>query len=308
MRPGNIVRFGLLALLWGSNFLLIKIALDGLSPLQIVAVRMMLGAAVLLAVVGGVGQRRRLPRAWPVWGHLAVAAIIANIIPYFLFAWAEQRIPSNVAGVLNATTPLFTLGLALAVREEQKATPNRVLGLVLGFTGVLVILAPWRDAGLAQSLAGQLACLAASASYAVSYVYTKRYLAGRGLSPLILAAGQLTAASVLLAVTAPLLATTPVTLTPAVLASILTLGAAGTGIAYILNYHLIQDEGSTTASTVTYLLPVVAVVLGVLALDEPITWTLLTGTAIVLAGVALSEGRLSTQPTRVIPVPEHPHD
>jgi drug/metabolite transporter (DMT)-like permease len=160
---------------------------------------MMLGTAVLLVVVTGLASAAAC-REHGLSGPPRIAAIVANLIPYFV-RMAEQRIPSNVAGVLNATTPLFTLGLALAVREEQKATPSRMLGLMLGFIGVVVILAPWRDAGLAQSLAGRLACLVASASYAVSYVYAKRYLAGRGLSPLVLAASQLTAASVLLAVT-----------------------------------------------------------------------------------------------------------
>jgi drug/metabolite transporter (DMT)-like permease len=133
----------------------------------------------------------------------------------------------------------------------------------------------------------------------------KRYLANRGLPPLVLAASQLTAASLLLAALTPLFAPPLLALTPAVLASVVALGAAGTGAAYSLNYRLIQDKGSITASTVTYLLPVVAVVLGIMVLSERITWNLLLGTVIVLAGVAISEGRLPipTQPTAGQPYP-----
>jgi drug/metabolite transporter (DMT)-like permease len=133
-----------------------------------------------------------------------------------------------------------------------------------------------------------MACLAASASYAVAYVYQGRYLTGRGIPALVLAAGQLAAASVLLLVAAPLTATNSLALTPTVIWSIGALGALGTGAAYILNYRLISDEGPSTASAVTYFLPIVAVALGVIVLSEPLAWNLLIGTTVVLTGVALS--------------------
>jgi drug/metabolite transporter (DMT)-like permease len=141
-------------------------------------------------------------------------------------------------------------------------------------------------------LPGQVACLLAAASYGVAYVYMRRFLTGRGLPPLALAASQLTVATVLLALAAPVVARTPITLTGDVVASILALGALGTGVAYLLNYRLIADEGATAASTVTYLLPIVAVLLGILALGEPLTWNVVVGTAVILAGVALAEGRI----------------
>lgn len=290
MARGSGVRLGLLALLWGSNFLLIRIALEGLSPFAIVAARILLGAAVLLAVVRARSQR--LPAGRRVWGHLAVAAVIANIVPYFLFAWAEQTVPSAVAGALNATTPLFTLGIVIAAGQEHRVRGRRVVGLSLGFAGAVTVLAPWRQAGLGGSLAGEAACLAAAASYGLSYVYQRRYLTGRGLAPLVLAAGQLVAAVAVLVPLTPLFAVSSLDLTPAVLGSVVALGMLGTGAAYILNYRLIQDEGATTASTVTYLLPVVAVALSALVGGEPITWALLAGSAAVLLGVAVTEGRL----------------
>jgi drug/metabolite transporter (DMT)-like permease len=227
-------------------------------------------------------------------------AIITNIAPYFLFAWAEQHIASSLAGVLNATTPLFTLGFAASTRTERLTLP-RLLGLVLGFTGVIVLSAPWHNAGLGSSLLGVGASLLASACYAASYVYARRFLTGRQLPPLVLATAQMIAGAVLLGALAPVVATAPMTLTPSVLTSVIVLGVLGPGIAYVLNYRLIEDEGATAASTVTYLLPIVAVVLGIAILSEPATWNLIVGTLIILAGVALFEGRLTKlhQPDRM---------
>lgn len=295
MQKGNIVRLGLLAVLWGSSFLFIAVALDGLSPLQIVLARMCIGAAVLLGFV--VARHLRLPTSRTLWGHIAVAAVIANVLPYFLFSWAEQSVPSSVAGSLNATTPLFTLGLAMALRQEQRTAGARLTGLVVGFLGALVVLAPWQESGALGSRIGQLACLLATASYAVSYVYIGRFIAGSGLPSLVLSASQLSAGAAMLLVTAPLYAGEPVELTLPVVASIVALGLLGTGAAYILNYRLITDEGPTTASVVSYFLPVVAVTLGVLVLDEPLTWNLAAGAALVLLGVAIAQGRL-TMPRR----------
>jgi drug/metabolite transporter (DMT)-like permease len=290
VRPISLLRFSGLALLWGSNFLFIKVALDGLSPAQVVLGRMTLGAAVLLAVVGL--RREALPRQPVMWLHLAFMAVLANLVPYFLFGYGEQRITSSLAGVLNATTPLFTLVIAAASGTGERLTATRAAGLVLGFGGVLVLVAPWRAGSLSGELAGQLACLGAAVCYAVSFVWTRRFLTGRGFPPRALAAAQLGASVVLLALVSPLVVRDPVSLTPAVTASILALGVVGTSAAYLLYYRLIADEGATTTSTVLYFLPVVAVVLGVLVLDEPLGWNLFAGTAVVLLGVALSEGRL----------------
>src|SRR5215216_4619302 len=216
MRRASVIRLALLACLWGASFLFIKVALRGLSPVQIVLGRLALGAAVLLIVVAL--RREPLPRSPIVWWHLAVAAVVANIVPYFLFGWGEQRTSSALAGVLNATTPLFTLVFALATRTEPRTTAIRVIGLLLGFVGALVVMAPWRAGIGAGSLPGQVACLLAAASYGVAYVYMRRFLTGRGFPPLALAASQLTVATVLLALAAPVVARTPITLTGAVVA------------------------------------------------------------------------------------------
>jgi len=262
--------------------------------------RIVVGAAVMLAVLT-IG-RHHLPQELAPWVHLAVMAVVANIAPYFLFGWGIERVASGLAGILNATTPLFTLAFVFTTRSERLSVV-RVSGLLLGFVGVVVLAAPWRTTALGGPLPGVGACLLGSACYAASYVYARRFLTGRGFPALVLSTGQMAAGAVLLVLAAPIVAHSPVTLTPTVTISVLVLGILGTGVAYVLNYRLIADEGAVAASTVTYLIPVVAVVLGALVLNEPLTWHLLAGGVIVLVGVAVSEGRLS-KPVREEP-PRH---
>jgi drug/metabolite transporter (DMT)-like permease len=254
--------------------------------------RLLLGAGAAVLAAAMLARRERPPRRLALWGHLAVMAFVANIVPFFLFAWGEQRISSGRAGVLNATTPLATLLLALVALPQERPTPAKLGGLGLGFAGVVVLVAPWASGHGAEPLTGQLACLTAASCYGVAFIYTRRFLGGTGLSPLVLAACQLAVGTALLGAAAPLLARHPVTLAPRVAAAVLLLGAFGTGVAYILYYGLVRDAGATSASMVTYLVPVAAVLLGVVALHEHVTWNLLAGAAVVIAGVALAEGRL----------------
>jgi drug/metabolite transporter (DMT)-like permease len=287
MKSKSLVRLGALALLWGSGFLFIKEALTGLSPFQIVFGRMLAAAVAMLALT--LATKRRLPADRRIWVHLAVMAIITNIAPYFLFAWAELRVTSGLAGVLNATTPLFTLTAALATGTERNA-PTRLAGLLIGFLGVVILAAPWATPQRG-TLAGIVAAVVASACYALGYVYARRFLTSRAVPAVVLSTGQMVAGTVLLALVAPVLGRGHVHLTTTVIAAVLALGVAGTGASYVLNYQLIADEGPTAASTATYLIPVVAVILGALVLAEPVTWSLALGAIAILAGVALSEGR-----------------
>lgn len=293
MNRRTATQLALLAAIWGSSFLLIKLALAGLSPAQIVLGRLGAGAAVLLAVCAA--RRQRLPRDRVVWAHLALMGLVANVVPFFLFGWAEERITSGLAGLLNGTTPLFTLLFGVAVLPGERASRNRWTGLVLGFVGVVVVVGAGdavSSVPTTSSVAGQLACLAAAALYGVAFVYTRRFLANRGYAPLVLSTAQLSVATLLMLVLMPFVATTPVALGAGVLTSVLVLGALNTGIAYVLYYRLIAEAGASTASTVTYLVPVVAVVLGVAVLGEPVTWNLFVGGAIVVLGVTLAENRL----------------
>jgi drug/metabolite transporter (DMT)-like permease len=299
MTGRGVLRLGVLALLWGSGFLWIKLALTGLSPVQITVIRCVLGAAVL--VVMARAGRQRMPRK--LWGHLVVAAFFCNALPFLLFAIGEQTVDSGVAGVLNATTPLFSVLIGLAIGTERGITPVRVVGLILGFAGVLLIFAPWQQHGLAG--VGALALLAAATSYAVAFAYMGRKLVGKG-GPIAVSAAQLTAATGLSAVMLPF-DDTPATPNATAIVAVVVLGVFGTGITFVLNYRIIEDEGPTSAATVGYLLPVVSVALGAIVLDEPLTPRIVAGMAVVLVGVALtrlSRNRLTrgrSTPTRLAP-------
>ncbi|MEE1755587.1 DMT family transporter [Streptomyces sp. SP18CS02] len=277
---------GVLALLWGSGFLWIKVALNnGLSPLHITVVRAALGALVLLLLARS--ARQRLPRRASTWGHLVVAAFFCNALPFLLFGIGEQTVDSGVAGVLNATTPLWSLLIGLAIGTERGLRPVRLGGLLLGFAGTLLIFAPWHRSGLLSW--GALALLAAAASYAVAFAYMGRKLTGRGTEPMALSAAQLLAATGLAGLALPA-ASAPVAadITVTGLLAVAVLGVFGTGLTFYLNYRLIADEGATAASTVGYLLPVVSVALGALVLDEAIGVRVVAGMVVVLVGVALT--------------------
>ncbi|MFF7634794.1 DMT family transporter [Kitasatospora sp. NPDC008050] len=279
-----------LALLWGSGFLWIKLALDGgLSPLHITVIRCALGAAVLLVLARSGGQR--LPRDRRTWGHLVVAALLCNALPFLLFSIGEQSVDSGVAGALNATTPLWSLAIGVASGSERGLSPVRLAGLLLGFAGTVVIFAPWQQGGLTGR--GALALLAAAVSYAAAFAYMARHLIGRRTAPLALSAAQLLAATGLSALALPAGPTTLSGPTWTAVAAVVILGVFGTGITFHLNSRLIADEGPTTAASVGYLLPVVSVALGAIVLDERVGVRVVAGMALVLVGVGLTRGQSS---------------
>jgi drug/metabolite transporter (DMT)-like permease len=269
--------------------LFVKLALRGLSPIQVVLGQLGLGAIVLLGVLAV--RHRSLPHTPRMWVYLAGMAALANVAPYLLFSWSEQRISAGLAGALSGTTPLLTLLLAHAL-GVGRLTVTRVFGLVLGLVGVVLLAAPWHDGTRTVSLAGVLAALGAAACYAGSYVYARRLLTNRDTEPLVLSAAQLTVGACLIGVAIPWLGHEQITFTSTVVLSVVALGVLSTGIAYVLNYRLIQDEGPTAASMTNYLTPVVAVLLGVLFVDERLSWNLVVGTAIVLLGVWIAEHKL----------------
>ena len=286
-----------LALLWGSNFAWIKISLNSFSPTQVTFGRMLLGALILLMVVSITHDR--LPRGRSTWGHLIIAALVANAAPYLLFALGETRVDSSIAGVMNATTPLWTLALAAAMRPTEPIRPTQTAGFVLGLIGCIIIFTPWNSNTIDPL--GTVSCLLAAVSYAISYLYMAHYLTPKAITPTALATAQLIAATgwTLLALTThpgplPRFAAGPW----AALAILAILGILGTGLAYIINYALIRNEGPTRASVVTYLVPLVSIILGATALNEPLTPNLLTGSTLILTGIALSRRTSPIHETR----------
>ncbi len=290
-------QYGALAVTWGASFLFIKIGLEGLSPGQVVLARLVTGAATLAAA--SAVRRSRLPRDLAAWAHLAVVAVLLCDVPFLLFAWAEQHIPSSLASIYNAATPLMTALWGLAVLPGERPTRARTAGLIIGFAGVVLVLGPWRLASRGQALA-QLACLAATACYGAGYTYLRRNVSPRGIGALPAATLQVALAAGIAIILAPWTATAQVRPSPAVIGSILALGAFGTGIAYIWNTRVVASWGATIASTVTYVIPVVGVILGVLLLSETLSWNEPAGAAIVILGILTAQNRLAPV-ARLIP-------
>ena len=276
-------RLVLLAGIWGWSFLFIKVAVAGLTPSTVAALRVGLGAAVLLGFIRARGLR--MPRGWAWWRHFVVVALAGSAVPFTLLAWGEQHISSALAAVLNASTPLFA-ALFAGLLVGDRLRPAQVAGLVLGFVGVAVAVGVGLDDVTGAALGGELAAVVAGAGYGLSFAYTRRHLTT--IPPVVAAGSQLAAATVLLA---PLALVTSVRQgfhpTATRVAAIVLLGVLGTGVAYVLSYRLIADVGPTRASLVTYLIPIVAVTVGLLFLDEAFSFRLLAGGGLTIAGIAL---------------------
>ena len=290
---GTLWAFLALSLVWGASFLFIKVGLEGFAPTQLVLCRILLGA-LTLAVVMTV-TRRRWPRERRVWLHMLVVGAFFCAIPFTLFAWAEQYVPSSLASIYNATTPIMTLLFTPLVLRSERLGRTRVIGLVIGIVGVLVLTGPWQligDPALQASVPAQLACLGATASYGFAGLYLRRFVSGMPYDSVTLSSVQLVAASAIVLVLAPFDARGPVTLSLPVVSSVAALAVLGTGVAYIWFTRIIRDWGPARASTVTYMAPVVGVVLGVLLLGETVQWFEPLGGLVVIAGIVASQGRL----------------
>ncbi|MGC5288953.1 DMT family transporter [Micromonospora sp. DT231] len=292
--------FVALAAIWGSSFLFIKVGVAELHPVQLTLYRVAAGALTLLVVLAVL--RDRLPREPRIWAHLTVVAAFGVAVPFTLFGYGEQRVESMLAGIWNATTPLIVLPLAVLVFRTERLTVRSAIGLGLGFLGVLVVLGVWEGIGGAH-FTGQLMCFGAAACYGVAIPYQKRFIAGSEHSGLSLSAAQLLLAAAQLAVVAPFVAglpPLPTELSAGVVASVLTLGALGTGLAFVINMRNIRVAGASTASTVTYLIPIFAVLIGAVALDERLNWHQPVGALIVLLGVAVAQGVFGRRKARPV--------
>jgi drug/metabolite transporter (DMT)-like permease len=284
-----VPHFVLLALIWGSSFLFIKVAVTQLHPLHVALLRVALGALTLVIIIYATG--RRLPTDLRLWGHLAVIALLGNALPFSLFAYGEQHVSSGLAGIWNATTPLTSMLVLAWIFRVESLTRTRVFGLLTGFLGVLVVLGVWAGVG-AGSLVGQVMCFAAATSYAFVGPLMKRLTSTGQQAGVVLAGSQMLMATVELAIVAPLVAglpPTPNTLSLKTIAAIVALGALGSGIAFVLSYRVINLAGVSTTVTVTYLMPIVAVAAGVIVLKEHLSWNQPVGALIVLLGVAVTQ-------------------
>jgi len=279
--------FVALAGMWGSSYLFIKIGVETITPLTLVAGRLFFGLVLLVAAVGI--ARERLPREVRMYRHLVVMAVLNVVIPFFLITWAEQTTDSALAAILNATVPLFTIVFAASFLHDEPITLNRVAGLAIGFVGVVVIMS--RNLALDDgNIAGEIALIGSSMSYGIGNVYNRRNV--RGLRPMIPALFQVGIAFAIVTVLAfvferPL--ETPITRDG--LFAIIWLGVLGSGFAYLAYFRILGEWGATRTSMVAYLLPIVGIALGVAVLGESVDVRVLAGTALVIGGVALVNSR-----------------
>jgi drug/metabolite transporter (DMT)-like permease len=286
-------RLLVLAFIWGWSFLFIKVAVEGLTPSAVAWARIALGAAVLHVIVRRQGLTVPTDRATV--RRFVVMGLFGCTIPFTLLAWGELHITSALTSVLNASTPLFTALFAALVGEER-LRPVQVVGLGAGLAGVGVAAGVGSSDLHGSSLAGAGAAVLAGACYGVAFVYMRRQL--MSVPALVGATGQLTAGTILLAPVALVTSLSEgVALTPTRVASVALLGAVGTGLAFALNYGVVAELGPTKASLVTYLVPVVAVILGIAVLDEQFLWRIPLGGVLTVAGIAcVTMGRRGGSP------------
>jgi drug/metabolite transporter (DMT)-like permease len=284
VRLGSLIQLILLGLIWGSSYLYIRVAVEGMSPLMLVSIRLMFGAILLFGVIWLWGLR--LPQDRTLWFHLVVMSIIGNVIPWTLISWAGQHIDSGLSAVLNSMTPLFTILFTVAAFHSERLTMPRLAGVILGFTGVAILTGADITDLTSTSLQAQAAVLFSSICYGLAFAYARRYVK---FEPVVLAGSQILLAFLIV---------TPFALAfgdPAGMdlnlargGSVLALGLLPSGVAYILYYRLIRDVGATLASYATYLIPIVGLLLGWLVLGESITLQGLAGVALILSGLGIA--------------------
>lgn len=280
---------GLLSLIWGGSFFFAKVAVEDIGPLTVVLGRVALAAVILTLLVAARGLT--LPRTIAGWTPFIVMGVLNSIIPYSLIFWGEIHIASGLAAILNATTPLFTMLVAHVATEDERLTPAKVSGVLLGLLGVIVIMGSDLFEITSSNGLAQLAVLAASLSYGISGVYGRRL---RGTPPMVSAGGQMTAATVMLAPIALLVERPWATATPRVdsVGSVLALAILSTAVAYLIFFRILASAGASNVSLVTLLVPVSSLTLGALFLGESFVIAQLGGMFLIAAGLLLIDGRV----------------
>lgn len=281
----------LLSMLWGGSYFLVEIALLEWSPLLIVAVRVVVAAIVIWGVLLVAGLP--VPRSWPAWTAFFWMALLNNICPFLLIVWGQKEIESGLAAILTAAAPIFTVIVAGVWLKDEPITRTRLLGAVLGLVGVVVLIGPSALAGLDSNLLAQLAVLGAALSYAFAGVYARRF-PRMNIDPIVAAAGQLLMSSLIMIVLV-LVFDTPDPLVQSsarVWIAVGLMAVLSTALAYILYFRLLASAGATNAILVTLLIPVTAILLGAVILDERLEWAHFLGMVVIGLGLAVIDGRI----------------
>jgi drug/metabolite transporter (DMT)-like permease len=282
---------GTLALIWGGAFFFIGVAVRHVPPLTYVCLRLSVAAAAMWLFLRWKGQALALPRG--AWGSMLVLALLNNALPFTLFGWGQTHIASGLASILNATTPIWGVVVAHFLTQDERMTPRKVIGVLLGFGGVATMIGPSLLSSLGTSALAQLACVTASLSYALAAVWARRFRR-QGLSPLSVTTGQLTAGAAMMLPLA-LLVDKPWThaLPPAsAWGAIVALALMCTAFGYVLYFRLIETSGATNALLVTLLVPPVAILLGATFLSETLAPQDFLGLGLIALGLAAIDGRV----------------
>ncbi len=286
MKPRDWLAFILLGLVWGTSFLWIKIAVQEIGPFLLVSIRILIGIIGLFVYL--IWTKPHFPRDRQTWIQLTILGIINNALPYLLISWGEVYIDSAVAAILNSTAPLFTMILAHLFLTDDRLSRRRVFALGIGFLGILVERA--LGTAINRSLVGQFAVLLAAIFYAISSIYARRITADH--PPAIRAIIPLIGADILLWIITPF-AEAPITLPrlPMTWLAVTWLGLFGVSLAYILYFYLLHSVGPTRTVLVTYVFPLMGVILGVLFLGEKLDWNLIVGGLMIIGGIILVNRR-----------------
>jgi len=284
MKAKNLLLLITLASVWGPSFLFIKVAIVEISPITLAAMR--IGIAALLLNLYVIPFRKTFVKDWNFWKHVTIAGFFAQALPFVLINWGEQYIDSALASILNGLTPIFTLLIAnFAVREEKITTP-KVVGIVLGFIGLIVLISPTFKGGINGSLMGILAVSIAAISYGVALVYNRVHL--KDAPPLSAPASQLMMTSLYLIPFAWLVETPNLaSISIEVYGAVLFLAVFGTALAFVIYFILLEKTSASYVSQVTYLMPIFGVILGAIFLDEKIFIEAIVGGALILLGVLI---------------------
>lgn len=291
-----------LSLLWGGSFFFVGIAVDELPPFTVVVLRVGLAAIALHLVVRARGLH--MPRDPKLWGAFLAMGFLNNVVPFSLIVWGQTQIASGLASILNATTPLFGVVVAHFLTSDERLSGGRLVGVLIGFTGVVFMIGPAALGGVGGNVLAQIAVLGAALFYAISGVYGRRF--GRmKVSPLITATGQITASTLMLLPLA-LFVDQPWSLPvpgPETWAAIAGLSLLSTALAYILFFRILATAGATNIMLVTFLIPVSAILLGALVLAEHLDPRHFLGMALIFAGLAAIDGRFWKRLRRPAPSP-----
>ena len=285
-----VAMYTVAGLIWGGSFLFVEYALTALTPVGVAFWRTTFGALAMLIAI--LIYRSKLPTSFDAWRKMAIAGFFMSSLPFTLFAFAQTHVTSALASIINAVTPMATVVVMLIAFRSEKLLPHVIVGLVVGLVGVLIVLGVWQGFGDNEPMA-IVALLVAVTCYGIGTPYVRKYIAPLKLSTEVSVFGQIgTAAITLLPIY--LLSGQYFTSTPTLsaIASVVAIGALGSGVAYLLYYKVLDVVGSAIASSVTYITPIIAVILGVLLLNEELHWYEPVGGAIIILGAAISQGSI----------------